>query len=185
MRIFTVEYKSKIRVMRPKMIQNDILGITIPQLRAVDENLLINFIAPQNCRRIVIRADKFSTPEDIETYLYNSQVCANVVTDMEYAAEFMNSESDLSIYEMNPDDFQPIPDVEGFFYSSSPCPTVKEYHVESIYEELHKRKAAVTFVSDLSGYMDHLKSSTMAFNAYRINYSESGREFAAPGLRAF
>lgn len=188
MRIFTVDYKSKIRLMKPKIIQNDVLGITMPQLRAVNEELLVNFIAPDNCGRIVICSDIFSSGEDVRTYMYDSytgsrRIVANVVTDIHNAAEFLRNDSNLSIYEMDPADFNPMPDSNGFYCASHPCPTVKEYRVKNICRELYKRNAALTFVSDINEYLDHLRSSTMPFNTYKLNPSKS--EFLAPNLRAF
>lgn len=165
MRIFHVSEKDDIQEFQPRIPTREDLDQSKGLVWAVNETCLPNFLTPRNCPRVCFHIGSNTSEADKEMYLTSSSRHV-VIVENSWFDRMTNTE--LYVYEFNPDFFYLQDDNAGYYVSERTQVPMNKRRVENPLEELFRRQVEVRFVERLWDSYDEIQQTTLHWSMCRM-----------------
>ena len=169
MRIFHVSEEDNIHEFQPRIPTRKDLNQSKGLVWAVNENCLPNFLTPRDCPRVCFHVGPNTSDADKEMYLSSS--CQHVVIIENSWADMMTN-TQLYLYEFDPEYFYLQDDNAGYYVSERTQVPINKMKIENLMQELFRRQVEVRFVEHLWESYDDIQQTTLHWSMCRMRYAK-------------
>ncbi len=165
-KLYHVSEHGSIKRFDPRPSPSVVPGVTEPVVWTIDEKHLINYLLPRECPRVTYYAIEKSNKEDIDTLLNSNASCHVVAIEDLWFEKAL--ESEIWIYEFQPNAFSVVDEGAGYFASKKSVTPTGKRKIKNPLVELISRGAELRIVSSLWPLRDAVIQSSLQFSCVRM-----------------
>jgi hypothetical protein len=166
MRLFHVSEDPNIEVFNPIIPYRKDMDQSVGVVWALCERTLPNFLTPRDCPRVTYHVSRDTTDEDIKRYLSSPSAAHCVAIEHRWLNVLLNTE--LTIYEFDPEHFELQDEIAGFYVSKEIEVPIGKYKVKHIIDELIERNIELRVLPELFTLRDQIINTSFNWSMCRM-----------------
>lgn len=174
LRLYHISDKPGIKLFEPRPAPSKSARQEGEMLWAVDYEHLHNYLLPRDCPRVTFFALEGSDPKDIERLMAGTSFKHVVVIESAWLLRVQ--EHSLYQYEFDPQGFDSVDKISGYWISRKPVVPIAETRIDDILGALSKHDVELRIMPSLWKLREEVINSTLGYSIIRMNHAQPPTE---------
>ncbi len=166
MRLFHVSEDSNIETFIPIIPYRKDMDQNTGVVWALCERTLPNFLTPRDCPRVTFHVGPQTKKDDINRYFSSPRVNHCVAIEYRWLDTLLNTE--LTIYEFDPKNFELQDEIAGFYISKDTEVPINKFKVTHIIDELFRRNVELRILPEIISLRDEIIETSFNWSMCRM-----------------